>query len=477
VQLHPVQRRGASPSGYVAATSLDHALAVLAEHDDVRIIAGGTDLLLEVHRGARTGVGTLLDISRLAHLRSITPGDGVLHLGAGVTHHDLLADAAAVAAVLPLAQACAEIGSPALRNRATVAGNIVTASPANDTISALVALGASVRLQSLRGERMVPVEQFITGFRTVDLAADEMVVGVDVPTLGAIGRGLYAKVGNRSQQAISVVHAAVVVHVAADGTTVTHARVAMGSVAATIVRLLEVEAQLLSGGLTADSIAAAAALASQSVHPISDVRATADYRSDIVPVVVQRMLTALRDGRSLPPPATAPHLRTPQRTPAAPASGDGSAVQVSVNGRHVQAPHHGLTLLDWLRDEAGATGTKEGCAEGECGACTVLMDGEAVLSCLVPAARADATDVVTVEGLATDGELSPVQQAYVECGGVQCGYCTPGFLVASTALLAECPQPTREQVVQGLSGNLCRCTGYRGIFEAVEQAAAAGGAR
>lgn len=477
MQLHPVQRRGASPSGYVAATSLDHALAVLAEHDDVRIVAGGTDLLLEVHRGARTGVGTLLDISRLAHLRSITPGDGVLHLGAGVTHHDLLADAAAVAAVLPLAQACAEIGSPALRNRATVAGNIVTASPANDTISALVALGASVRLQSLRGERVVPVEQFITGFRTVDLAADEMVVGVDVPTLGAIGRGLYAKVGNRSQQAISVVHAAVVVHVAADGTTVTHARVAMGSVAATIVRLLEVEAQLLSGGLTADSIAAAAALASQSVHPISDVRATADYRSDIVPVVVQRMLTALRGGRSLPPPATAPHLRTPQRTPAAPASGDGSAVQVSVNGRHVQAPHHGLTLLDWLRDEAGATGTKEGCAEGECGACTVLMDGEAVLSCLVPAARADATDVVTVEGLATDGELSPVQQAYVECGGVQCGFCTPGFLVASTALLAECPQPTREQVVQGLSGNLCRCTGYRGIFEAVEQAAAAGGAR
>jgi carbon-monoxide dehydrogenase medium subunit len=477
VQLHPVQRRGASPSGYVAATSLDHALAVLAEHHDVRIIAGGTDLLLEVHRGARTGVGTLLDISRLAHLRSITPGDGVLHLGAGVTHHDLLADAAAVAAVLPLAQACAEIGSPALRNRATVAGNVVTASPANDTISALVALGASVRLQSLRGERIVPVEQFITGFRTVDLAVDEMVVGVDVPTLGATGRGLYAKVGNRSQQAISVVHAAVVVHVEADGTSVSHARVAMGSVAATVVRLPEVEAQLLRGGLTADSIAAAAALAGQSVHPISDVRATADYRADIVPVLVQRMLTALRDGRTVPPPVTAPHLRTPQRTPAAPASGDGSAVQVSVNGRHVQAPHHGLTLLDWLREQAGATGTKEGCAEGECGACTVLMDGEAVLSCLVPAARADATDVVTVEGLATDGELTPVQQAYVECGGVQCGFCTPGFLVASTALLAECPQPTREQVVQGLSGNLCRCTGYRGIFEAVEQAAAAGGAR
>ena len=477
MQLHPVQRRGASPSGYVAATSLDHALAVLAEHDDVRIVAGGTDLLLEVHRGARTGVGTLLDISRLAPLRSITPGDGVLHLGAGVTHHDLLADAEAVAAVLPLAQACAEIGSPALRNRATVAGNIVTASPANDTISALVALGASVRLRSLRGERVVPVEQFITGFRTVDLAADEMVVGVDVPTLGPTGRGLYAKVGNRSQQAISVVHAAVVLHVEADGTTVTHARVAMGSVAATVVRLPEVEAQLLRGGLTADSIAAAAELAGLAVNPISDVRATADYRADIVPVVVQRTLTALRDGRTLPPPATAPQLRTPQRTPAAPASGDGSAVQVRVNGRSVQAPHHGLTLLDWLREQAAATGTKEGCAEGECGACTVLMDGEAVLSCLVPAARADATDVVTVEGLATDGELSPVQQAYVECGGVQCGFCTPGFLVASTALLAECPQPTREQVVQGLSGNLCRCTGYRGIFEAVEQAAAAGGAR
>lgn len=477
MQLHPVQRRGASPSGYVAATSLDHALAVLAAHDDVRIVAGGTDLLLEVHRGVRAGVGTLLDVSRLAELRTIAVDGDVLRLGPGVTHHDLLAHPAAVAAALPLAQACAEIGSPALRNRATIAGNIVTASPANDTISALVALGAMVRLRSVRGERVVPVEQFITGFRTVDLAADEMVVGVDVPTLGSTGRGLYAKVGNRSQQAISVVHAAVVVHLAADGTTVTAARVAMGSVAATVVRLPEVETQLLAAGLTPDSIATAAALAGQAVHPISDVRATADYRIDIVPVVVQRMLTALRDGRTLPPPATAPQLRTPQRTPAAPVDGDGAAVQVSVNGRPVRAPHHGLTLLDWLREQAAATGTKEGCAEGECGACTVLMDGEAVLSCLVPAARADATDVVTVEGLATDGVLSPVQQAYVDCGGVQCGFCTPGFLVASTALLAECPQPTREQVVQGLSGNLCRCTGYRGIFEAVEQAAAAGGAR
>jgi xanthine dehydrogenase iron-sulfur cluster and FAD-binding subunit A len=422
-------------------------------------------------------VGTLLDVSRLAELRTIELDGDVLRLGPGVTHHDLLAHPAAVAAALPLAQACAEIGSPALRNRATIAGNIVTASPANDTISALVALGATVRLRSVRGERTVPVEQFIAGFRTVDLAADEMVVGVDVPALGSTGRGLYAKVGNRSQQAISVVHAAVVVHLAADGTTVTAARVAMGSVAATVVRLPEVEAQLISGGLTADSIAAAAALAGQAVHPISDVRATADYRRDIIPVVVQRMLTALRGGRTLPPPATAPQLRTPQRTSAAPAAGDGAAVQVSVNGRHVQAPHHGLTLLDWLREHAAATGTKEGCAEGECGACTVLMDGEAVLSCLVPAARADATDVVTVEGLATDGVLSPVQRAYVDCGGVQCGFCTPGFLVASTALLAECPQPTREQVVQGLSGNLCRCTGYRGIFDAVEQAAAAGGAR
>jgi carbon-monoxide dehydrogenase medium subunit len=129
-------------------------------------------------------------------------------------------------------------------------------------------------------------------------------------------------------------------------------------------------------------------------------------------------------------------------------------------------------VLDWLRDDVGLTGTKEGCAEGECGACTVNMDGAAVLACLVAAPRAHGAVITTVEGLAADGVLSAVQQAFVDQFAVQCGFCIPGFVMAADRLLAECPAPSREQVAHGLSGNLCRCTGYYRFYDALDQAMA-----
>ncbi len=129
-------------------------------------------------------------------------------------------------------------------------------------------------------------------------------------------------------------------------------------------------------------------------------------------------------------------------------------------------------LLDVLRDHLGLTGTKEGCGEGECGACSVLVDGELVNSCLVPIAQANGTEIVTIEGIANGGQLHPAQRAFLECGGAQCGMCTPGMIVATVHLLNKYPQPDAEQIREGLNGNLCRCTGYMRIFEAVEKAAA-----
>jgi aerobic carbon-monoxide dehydrogenase small subunit len=131
-------------------------------------------------------------------------------------------------------------------------------------------------------------------------------------------------------------------------------------------------------------------------------------------------------------------------------------------------------LLDVLRDELGLTGTKEGCGEGECGACSVLINGELVNSCLVPVAQANGTDIVTIEGIADGGQLHPAQQAFLACGGAQCGMCTPGMIVATVHLLRKHSQPNPEQIREGLNGNLCRCTGYMRIFEAVEKAAALG---
>ncbi len=148
---------------------------------------------------------------------------------------------------------------------------------------------------------------------------------------------------------------------------------------------------------------------------------------------------------------------------------------MTVNGElHVlDVPGH-ATLLEVLRDELGLTGTKEGCSEGECGACTVLIDGRAVDSCLVMALAVDEAEIETVEGLAApDGTLSPLQRAFVEAGGVQCGFCTPGFLMTLTALLRENPDPSEEEIRSAVAGNICRCTGYAQIVQAVRLAARA----
>jgi aerobic carbon-monoxide dehydrogenase small subunit len=148
-------------------------------------------------------------------------------------------------------------------------------------------------------------------------------------------------------------------------------------------------------------------------------------------------------------------------------------VQVSVNGRPTQASvEPRLTLADYLRERCGLTGTHLGCEHGACGACTVLVDGQAVRSCLMFAVQAEGCEVTTVEGIASeDGELSPVQSALRECHGLQCGFCTPGFVVSITALLRDNPKPTDEEIREGLSGNFCRCTGYQGIVNAVHRAA------
>ena len=129
-------------------------------------------------------------------------------------------------------------------------------------------------------------------------------------------------------------------------------------------------------------------------------------------------------------------------------------------------------LLDLLREDLGLTGTKKGCEEGECGACTVIMNGKAVLSCLIPAFKADGAEILTVEGMARQNSLHPLQQTFWEEGAVQCGYCTPGMLLSAKALLDENPEPSVEDVKIGISGNLCRCTGYAKIVRAIQLAAA-----
>ena len=146
--------------------------------------------------------------------------------------------------------------------------------------------------------------------------------------------------------------------------------------------------------------------------------------------------------------------------------------EILVNGkRHAIDADAEATLLSVLRDELGLTGTKFGCGEGQCRACTVLLDGKPVHSCMTPLGEAANKQITTIEGLATDGRLHPVQQAFLDAEAFQCGYCTPGFIMAGAELLDEIPQPTNYQIQQSISGNLCRCTGYYNIVSAIRKAA------
>lgn len=466
---------------YYTPTSVEETLQLLAEHGPrARLIAGGTDLLLELERGMREAP-VLIDISRVPGLDGITVDGETLRLGPLVTHNRLAASSVVRERAFPLSQAAWNVGAPAIRNRGTLGGNLVTASPAGDTIPPLVALGATLVLRSVRGERLVPIREFYRGVRQVDLAPDEMLAEIRVPTAAPGERGIFLKLRLRQALAISLVNAAVIVRM--ERGTVTRARIALGSVAPTVIRACEAEGVLVGGPLTEERIAEAAALAAQAAVPIDDIRAGAEYRREMARVLVRRALAALAEGREQENFPDRPPLlwgrsdgrfpRLAGRTVRHTVGGD-EPIECTVNGEnHVVRGANGKTLLRMLREDLGLTGTKEGCGEGECGACTVWLDGIAVLSCLVPAPRAHGAQIVTVEGLARGEELHPLQQAFIQEGAVQCGYCTPGFVMSGAKLLEELPNPSREQILHAIAGNLCRCTGYYKIVQAIERAAGA----
>jgi carbon-monoxide dehydrogenase medium subunit len=287
---------------------------------------------------------------------------------------------------------------------------------------------------------------------------------------------VFVKAGLRRAQAISVVHLTAVVTLD-DDQVVTDAVLTLGSVAPTVVPVPGLGPLLRGRRLDDAAIADAVAAAVGTAAPIDDLRATAGYRTSLVATMVERALRTLAaDQQASQWPVDAPLLRPSQTTRVHGAETidvvGSTRITTTINGQPVSAAAAaGVTLLDWLRDEAGLTGVKEGCAEGECGACTVHLDGAAVMSCLVPAARAAGSEVVTVEGLADDDRLAPIQAAFVEHGAVQCGFCTPGLLMSCAKLLDEHPAPTRRQVQLGLAGNLCRCTGYAAIERAIEHVA------
>lgn len=469
---------------YINATSIEQVLSLLAaDKSQARIIAGGTDLVLEMRQDFHQEVKTLIDISRIESIDSINlDEDGYIHIGAGVTHNQCVDSKIIREGALPLAMASWEVGAPQIRNTGTIVGNLVTASPANDTIVPLVALNAELKIRSLKGERQVALSDFYTGVRKHVLQPDEMVTEIIVPHMRPDQRGEYLKLGLRKAQAISLVNVAVLLGL--DEGKITTASITLGAVAPTIIHASAAEEFLVGKALSDSVIDQAAELARQAARPIDDIRSSADYRQEITRVLVKRglshILTGEEGGRLPDSPVLLVSKDPDDDKPVLddkPLIPDKNPIITRINGEEFTfIKGHRGTLLQLIRDFAQMTGTKVGCEEGECGACAVYLDGRAVMSCLVPAPRAHMAEIITIEGLGTEEHLHPVQESFIEYGAVQCGYCTPGFIMSAAKLLEEIPHPSDEEIKTAISGNLCRCTGYYKILQAIEEASQKEGA-
>src|SRR6266487_525898 len=395
---------------YLQPGSLEEALELLHQlNGQARVVAGGTDVLVELQRGVKP-TRTLIDISAIHDLKYIRHEGEYLFLGALATHNDVVASAACVEHALPLAQACWEVGAPQIRARATLAGNVVTASPANDTITPLMALDAEVVLVSTEGERVVPLHDFYPGVRRTLLKPNELLREIRVPAMTGSQRGLFLKLGLRRAQAISVINVALVLTFA--GEQISDARITLGSLAPTIVHASTAEAYLKGKTLDAAVCEEAGRLANEDVTPIDDIRGSARYRRATLAALVAQGLQRIAAGKEA----------------------------------------EGWAEQPVLLETQGGTATSS---------------------------RFEGTIITAIKGLANGSALHPLhllhplQQAFIDHAAVQCGYCIPGMLMAGAKLLQEHPHPNIEQVQAALSGNICRCTGYRKILDAVLNAGGA----
>jgi xanthine dehydrogenase iron-sulfur cluster and FAD-binding subunit A len=460
---------------YINCATLKEALNILSlEKGKVKVLAGGTDLMLEIERGFHLSTEILLDISRIDGLDKITLDDsGWVHFGAMVTHNQAMGSELLHKYAPLLVEACFGVGSPQIRNRGTIAGNLITASPANDTISPLMALDAILTLESERGSRKIRIEEFYNGVRKTKIEKDELLTEISFKALGPENKSIYKKFALRKTQAISLVNASIILKMEKD--IISDVNITLGAVAPVIIHAKMAESFLIGKQLTEDNIEKTAELVKEDVNPISDIRSSADYRVKISSVLVKRGLIELSLGsKSIVPDSPVllwgkfkPNKITDKNCTVEFITD--SFIQTKINGKEYSFPYKSTqSLLYLIREEAKLTGTKEGCGEGECGACTIYLDGVAVDSCLVPAARADGAEIITIEGITSEGKLHPVQQAFIDEGAVQCGYCTPGFIMSAIKLLEEKNSPDQNEIKLAITGNLCRCTGYYKIVKAIE---------
>jgi xanthine dehydrogenase iron-sulfur cluster and FAD-binding subunit A len=459
------------PLQYTAVATIDEAVGILhSGGDSGKVIAGGTDLMIEFRRPSVLRPDILLDISRIAEIGGIREAGETIVVGPMATHRILQQSGLIRQAAPLLAGAASTVGSPQIRNRGTVGGNIMNAAACADTVPPLIALDAIVTLRSSTGARDLPLaDLFIKPYRT-HARPDELLVAITFRRLSLEHRSAFIKLGRRNALAISRLSVAAVLKTGSDG-RITDARIVPGAAFPAWRRVKEAETMLIGEKPSEKLFAAAGAKVSEAMIAETGRRWSTEYKEPVIGVLVRRALTACTGTTP-----QLPSVRTSSSVSAVPvprklaSRADTGACTISfmLNGRkETLSVSSDRTLLAILRDDLGLTGTKCGCEVGECGACTVILDGQAVNSCLVPAPQIDGRSITTIEGLAQGGNLHPLQESFLDHDAAHCGFCTPGMLMSAKALLDETPKPTEQEIRTAISGNLCRCTGYVQIVDAI----------
>ena len=448
---------------YHRPTRLEEALSLARQ--GVVPLAGGTRLFASDRE-----VPNVLDLSALG-LGRIEMVDGDLRIGTMVALQDVIDSPlvhAATAGLLPAA-ARAHSASRMLRGMATVGGEAVHGAHDSEVVAALLALNAIFEVALPSGPLESPALRFLRDPRD-DLGEGGLLQSLMIPGVPE-GAALERVAVLPSAPAL----AAVAVTISFAGEKCARARIALTGLRARPARIPEAEARV--EGSTGDAAALQRCLDQIAARAqfLDDAHASASYRKQVALVLARRALErAIAQARGAPKPAP-PQPRPPQplRRPTELPYFTSGMVEMWINGeRRKKEAEARTTLLDLLRG-AGLHGVKHGCETGECGACTVLLDGRPVCACLTLALRAEGRHVETVEGMGTPDALHPVQQAFVDTGAIQCGYCTPAMELCAKALIDAVPRPTEDDVRDALAGCLCRCTGYVKPVEAVLRAAAA----
>ena len=441
---------------YHRPTSVKDAVALLADlGDEARPLAGGHSLIPMMKLRLATP-GHLVDLAGVADLKGIRADGDDIVIGAMTTQHELIGSDLLAQKIPILRETSLLIADPQVRYVGTLGGNVANGDPGNDMPAVMLCLGATYHVSGKGGDRRVAAREFYQGAYFTALEPGEILTAIRIP-VPAAGHGyayqkLKRKIGDYATAA------AAVVLTLKGGGEVASCSIGLTNVAETPLWAEEAANILVGSRSTPRPSSKRSRPRKRSPRPPSDQRGPAQYRTKMAGVMLRPRARARQGSR--------PALRRDIMAK--------SQISMTVNGTAVDALVEPRTLLiHFLREQLNLTGPHIGCDTSHCGACTVDLDGRSVKSCTMFAVQANGADIRTIEGMANaDGTLHALQEGFREMHGLQCGFCTPGMIVRAYRLLQENASPSEEEIRFGISGNLCRCTGYQNIVKAIQYAAA-----